>query len=301
MKALEKISPSQLFCILLLTHTAAGIIRPENGGCGAAALTAIILAEVVRFALALPIVIFAFRGESFYGAMNKRSRPLAIAAAILAVLLLLGYALSTIMNTAEFVQRNILAGASALLTVAMIAAFAVYLLFSGVQAAARAGVLFLVLAGVVTLTVMLASIPHFRTQQLLPQWQEDEFVSELTYRLMDGGEYLILAALLPHTNNRSHGAGKAALWLALCGTLAAVIICVFCRLTLGEFSAFAEYPFAAASSLADIALIKRLDGITCAVWALAGAFRTGLLLLSAWAAVKAILPQNAVAARKESA
>ena len=43
-----------------------------------------------------------------------------------------------------------------------------------------------------------------------------------------------------------------------------------------------EYPLAAAASLSDIVLFKRLDGITGAVWTLAAAFRCGMMLFSAF-------------------
>ena len=55
---------------------------------------------------------------------------------------------------------------------------------------------------------------------------------------------------------------------------------VFFGAVLGEYQSMTEYPLAAAASLSDIVLFKRLDGIASAVWLLAAAFRCGVMLFS---------------------
>ncbi|MDE7195272.1 MAG: hypothetical protein K2O14_15080, partial [Oscillospiraceae bacterium] len=52
-----------------------------------------------------------------------------------------------------------------------------------------------------------------------------------------------------------------------------------------EFYGMTEYPFYAAASLSDIALLKRLDGFGAALWALCAAFRTGLMMFAAWSVI----------------
>jgi len=46
---------------------------------------------------------------------------------------------------------------------------------------------------------------------------------------------------------------------------------------------------AAAGSLADVVLFKRLDGAACAVWSMASAFRMGVMLFAAWSVIGEVL------------
>ena len=61
----NSISTSQLFCVLLLCRLSAEIVYPRTvSGTAGEAILALIISEIVRFALALPVIIYSFKGIS---------------------------------------------------------------------------------------------------------------------------------------------------------------------------------------------------------------------------------------------
>lgn len=281
----HKISAAQLFCILLLMRISAELVYPTSGGFGGTGLAAALTAEVIRFVVALPVLIYSFRGRTFYYAIWRRNRFWGWASATGAAALLGGFTARTVIYSADFAQRILLTNTPKILLALLLVGFAVYAAVRGAEAIARAGALFLAAAAVITLLVILADIPYMQFDRELPDWTTGLFITDLIERLTRSGEYLVFAALLPYvreSGNAKSGtrSGAAGLWYALGGVLSAVLLCVFFGAVLGEYQSMTEYPLAAAASLSDIVLFKRLDGIASAVWLLAAAFRCGVMLFS---------------------
>lgn len=281
----HKISAAQLFCILMLMRISAEIVYPTSGGFGGTGLAAALTAEVIRFVVALPVLIYSFRGRAFYYAIWRRNRFWGWVSAIGAAALLGGFTARTVIYSADFAQRILLTNTPKILLALLLVGFAVYAAVRGAEAIARAGALFLAAAAVITLLVILADIPYMQFDRELPDWTTGLFITDLIERLTRSGEYLVFAALLPYvreSGNAKSGtrSGAAGLWYALGGVLSAVLLCVFFGAVLGEYQSMTEYPLAAAASLSDIVLFKRLDGIASAVWLLAAAFRCGVMLFS---------------------
>lgn len=281
----HKISAAQLFCILLLMRISAELVYPTSGGFGGTGLAAALTAEVIRFVVALPVLIYSFRGRAFYYAIWRRNRFWGWASATGAAALLGGFTVRTVIYSADFAQRILLTNTPKILLALLLVGFAVYAAVRGAEAIARAGALFLAAAAVITLLVILADIPYMQFDRELPDWTTGLFITDLIERLTRSGEYLVFAALLPYvreSGNAKSGtrSGAAGLWYALGGVLSAVLLCVFFGAVLGEYQSMTEYPLAAAASLSDIVLFKRLDGIASAVWLLAAAFRCGVMLFS---------------------
>ncbi len=290
MTAENKISPQQLFCVLLMSELSSEIVYPVSStGAGGEGVLAILLAELIRFALALPVIIYSFRGNAFYAAAYRRNRFFGWIAAVFAALLLVGAACRTLLYSAEFTQRTVIAGTSAAVIFVISAAFAVYAAVKGAEAMARTGVLFLVASGIITVAVMLADIPYMSFSEIRHYRTEyDGLFGDIVKRVLHGGDYLIFAALLPYVRAEKGSAGKTALFFSLFSTLGSILLFVFGIVSLREFYGHTEYPFAAAASLSDISLFKRLDGLGCAMWALCAALRAGLMLFGAYAAIKEI-------------
>lgn len=282
----HKISAAQLFCILLLTRLSGEMVFPASGGFGGTGIAEVLTAELVRFLLALPVLLYSFKGRAFYAAIWRKNRFFGWVSAIGAALLLAYFAIRTLIFSAEFVQRELLTGTSALLIALLMAGFTIYAAVKGCEAMARAGALFLVAAALITLLVILADIPYMDFTRDLPQQSTGLFLNDSAERLMRGGEYLIFAALLPYVRTDGKNAagthsGAAGLWFALASAVCGTGLCLFFSAVLGEYHSMAEYPIAAAASLADIVLFKRLDGITCAIWSLGAAFRAGAMTFAA--------------------
>lgn len=287
-KNLPQISAAQLFCMLMLSRLSAEIAFPLSGtGYGGETLIALVIAEVIRFLLALPLIIYSAKGNNFYRAAYKKNKFIGWASAVIAFLLLAGAAVKSLFHTAVFAQRSLLPKGSPIVLALIVAGFALYAAIMGAEALARSGTLFLVAAAIVTAAVMLADIPYMKFEAMdFPRSQYSGLIGDITERLLRGGDYLIFAALLPFVapkkEKRKLNACGASLFFALFSTLAGVLLCAFYCLTLREFYGMTEYPFYAAASLSDIALLKRLDGFGAALWALCAAFRTGLMLFAAW-------------------
>ena len=289
----HKISAAQLFCILLLMRISAEVVYPSKGGFGGTGLAAALTAELIRFLIALPVLICACKGGGFYSAAWRKNRFIGWAAAVGAALLLAGFVIRTAIYTSGFVQRNLLGKTPQWLIAILLAGFAVYAAVRGGEALARAGVLFLWAAAIVTVLLVLADIPYMKLSRELPAWSTSLFLTDVIDRFCRSGEYLVFAALLPYVrrsnNSEQKKLGAAGFCFAGASMLCSALFCVFFGAVLGEYYSMAEYPLAAAGSLADIVLFKRLDGAACAVWSLASAFRMGVMLFAGWSVIGEVL------------
>ena len=287
----NKISASQLFCILLLSRLSVEIVYPRTGSAAAVdAISALVISELVRFVLALPLIIYAYHGDNVHRAVYGKNRFFGWIGALAAAGLLVGASLRILFNSSVFAVKNLLIGGTMWAIFTVSAIFAIYSAAMGVEALARAGAIILIAAALVTVTSILADIPYMKvytsSQFLGGGGDFSAFLNEIFERILRGGDYLIFAALLPYVEKRKQdSAGKCALLFALFSTLAVVSLCVVNCLVLREMYGMTEYPFVAASSLSDIAFFKRLDGAAAAVWMLCAVFRGGLLLLAAERAI----------------
>lgn len=280
------ISKYQLFCILLLSRLSSEIVFPQTGGFSGTGFAALLTAEGIRLVLALPLFIYSARGRNVYASVAKKSRILSILMAFVAAFSAVFLAVRTVFYTAEYAQRTIITGMSAAVIAVFVAAFAAYMAVKGAEALSRAGVLFLVAAGIVTLAVVLSDISHMRMREISGADLSESFWYHVLEQLLRGGEYLIFAALLPFV--KEGGCGTMLLF-SLCSVVGVVLVGIFSMSVLGEFYGISEYPFTAAAQLSDITLFKRLDGFVAAIWTLGGAFRAGLLACAAYSSVSAVL------------
>ena len=291
-----KISAGQLFCALILSRTAIEIISQNSSSAPKEAILAIIITELIRFLLALPLIIFSFKHDNFHRHLYNKNKLIGWASAAFGALLLIGAAVKTLLHTISFAEKNLLIGTSSWLIFAIAAIFALYAAFSGIEAAARAGAIFLTAAGIVTAIVFLADIPYFTASEIWDVSDNRTLLSDVIYRFSNGGEYLLFAAFLPYINKkRTDSSGKAAMYFMLFSIIIPIVLCVLNFLVLREFYGLTEYPSAASASLSDIAMFKRLDGFFSAMWALCSALRCGLFLLAAvlvFAAVKRVSAQE---------
>ena len=280
---LPKISTAQLFCVLMLSRLSAEIVYPRSGaGCGAETLLAIIAAEVVRFLLGLPVIIYSCRHTRIYRSMCEKNRFFGLAGALGAGLLLAGAAVKTLWAVADFAGRSLARGTPVWLLGCFAAALAVYAAFSGAEALARSGALILAIAALVTLAVILADIPRMELNVDMPAPRRElsVFLEDVLERILRGGDYLIFAALLPYVRVKKVSAPAAATLFAFFSALAAVLLSGFYCLVLRELYGLVEFPLPAAASIADMGFFRRLDGGASAVWALGAALRAGLMLFS---------------------
>lgn len=285
-KKYPKISTSQLFCMLMVSRISSEIVYPRTAsGTALETVLALVISEIIRFFLALPLIIYSFNGSNIHRAAYNKNKLLGWLGALFAALLLIAASLRTMFNLSQFTVKNLLPGGAMWIVFALAAIFAVYSAVMGTEALARSGAIFLVVAVIVTLAVMIADIPYVNKESFesfANFGDNSSLIKDIFERVIRGGDYLIFAAMLPYVSrNRKSELGRTAALFAVFSTIAALIICTVNCLVLREMYGQTEFPFLAAASLSDISLFKRLDGFAAAVWSLCAAFRSGVLLLSA--------------------
>lgn len=273
--------------MLFLCRLSAEIVYPRTvSGTAWEGILALVIAEIVRFILALPVIVYSFKGTNIHRAVYKKNKFFGWCGALFAALLLVGAALRTLFNLSQFTVKNLLNGGAGWMIFVISAVFAVYAAVSGAEALARSGAIFLIAAALITVTVILADIPYMQTDGFSARGNFSTLLGDTFERVIRGGDYLIFAALLPYVGKKNKSSsGKAALWFALASLLGGLLITVTSCLVLRDMYGLCEYPHIAAASLADIAFFKRLDGASAAVWTLCAAFRSGAMLFAAGSAV----------------
>lgn len=281
-----KISASQLFCMMLVSRLSSEIVYPRTAaGTALEAVLALIISEVIRFLLALPLIVYSFGGNNVHRSVYNRNKVLGWLGAVFAALFLIAAALRTMLNISQFAVKSLLPGGVIWIVFALAAIFAVYSATMGTEALARSGAIFLIAAAVITVTVAVADIPFVNARSfdsLRSFGDGSALLGDIIERVMRGGDYLIFAAMLPYVSiKRTSELGRTGILFAFVSTVAAVAICLVNCIVLREIYGLTEYPFLAAASLSDISLFKRLDGFAAAIWGLCAAFRCGVMLLSA--------------------
>lgn len=300
-----KISPQQLFCVLMLSRLSAEMVYPRtSSGTASESALALLISEAVRFLLALPVIIYSFGGSNFHRAVWKKNRFFGWAGAIVAAILLVMAAAHTLFNTAQFSVKSIRNGGTLWILLIIAAAFAVYAAVMGVEALARSSSIVLIGAGIVTVAVLLCSIPQISAESFAAMDEEGDFanlLADVINRLMRGGDYLIFAALLPYVNTEKMTTrARCVLLFALFSAIASLGVLAMNCLVLRQVYGLCEYPILATASLADIVFFKRLDGILAAFWALSAAIRAGVMLVSAKCAVMTVFRAQNPAAKGEA-
>ena len=76
-KQYPNISPSQLFCVLILSRLSAEAVYPRTASATALeAILAVVIAEAVRFLLALPVIIYSWHGNNIHRAVYSKNKAL---------------------------------------------------------------------------------------------------------------------------------------------------------------------------------------------------------------------------------
>lgn len=281
----KKISVPQIFCLLVLTRISSEVVYPRTAATdAAAAICAAGLAEVIQLVLAVPAIVYSFRGNDFYGAVCRKNKFWGVVVGVTAALLMISSAIMAIVYSSEFTIKNLLTGGSMWVVFIITAAFAVYVAVEGAEAAARSGAIFLVISILVSITVVLADIPNmkFIDEKIAFDFELKSFIEEVIKDIPRGGDYLVFTAFLPYVAKKNmRSSGRCSLLFGLSAIIIVTGIALFNCFVLREFYGYVEYPFIAAASLSDIAFFKRLDGAAAAVWVLCAAFRAGVFLFCA--------------------
>ncbi|MBQ8614103.1 MAG: GerAB/ArcD/ProY family transporter [Ruminiclostridium sp.] len=246
--------------------------------------TVIVLSYLLLGVTLVPLYIAMERNG---GAVYK-SRTGAVAASL--YLILAG--ITTATRLQFYSSSTVLSAAPPWVIILFVSLVCLYGIFKGVPATLRTGVITAAGFLVLLITVIIGVSREIRPDYLYPALAErpSALLTEVLTEYSKNAEAVIFASLCPMIRTRR----RRSLLLALGLSLAALLLMTFLYNTvLGEYLNVTNFPFYALSSLSDISVLQRLDGIDVTVWTMTAVIKLTLIMLSVY-----VLAENAFNSRK---
>ena len=150
--------------------------------------------------------------------------------------------------------------------------FAVY---KGVEASTRMCTFTLVGFAVLLILILVTQFPAIRLNRLYPAFADDadKLIAEVMKEFSHNNEYIIFALLCGDIRKRS--ALSVPMYLGAAGLI--ILFMTFMYNTVfGRLVSRLDFPFYTLSSVSDMALLHRINGIDAMVWVMAGLLRLAL-------------------------
>lgn len=270
---MNKIGWGQLGIVLVISRifAEAANFPSDDINYGMQRFTVIILSYLLLGVLLAPIFLTA-RNEDKTLSLSKNK----IFSITLIIYLILA-AVSTMTRLQFYAASTIFDAAPPWLLILFVSAVCLYGLLKGVSAVARTGVIigggFLVLL----LTVIIGSFSDIRTEYLYPAITDNSetLIGDILSELSKNAEVAIFAALFTTVRKDS----VKSLYLYVPISLFTLILMTFLYNTiLGEYLDTTNFPFYTISSLSDITVFQRLDGIDVVVWLMTAIIKLSLII-----------------------
>lgn len=236
--------------------------------------TVTVLCFLLTAAVYLPLAVTVRRlgGGSPIDAVAGGSKVLSGFAGVLISGYLLICAAETGMRAFHYTAGTVFDQAPSYLFFFLTGAALLYSVYKGIEASSRTAVL--TAAGLVLLLVLMFAtlIPEIKPGRLYPAFTDDEdtlwreVMTEFSY----GSEYIVFALLCGNVRGKPERAIPIYLGLS-CGIM---LLMTFLYLTVfGRLASRLGFPFYSLSSIADITLLHRINGIDTMIWVAAGILR----------------------------
>ncbi len=252
-----------------------------SAGYGMQRFTVTVLSFLVLGAAYIPLLISLRRsgGSSPVAVIAGRSKLLSgFVGVIFSVLLLFCgaetglrshyYAAATVFDAAPSVYFCVLTGAALL--------FAVH---KGLEASTRTAVFVAAGLGVLMLLMFAALLPDIRLNRLYPSLADEpeRLLSDTAAEFSQNCELLIFAALCGRVSGKS---GRTVPLYLGASCLALLFMTFMYNTVFGRLTDLLSLPFYTLSSVSDITLLHRINGIDAMVWVMAGILRLTLAALA---------------------
>ena len=276
------ISFKQLAVLLVLSRffTDAFDFRAVETGYSMQRFTVLAVSSVILFLLYLPLIFVAakYPGESAFSLITRKSKALGWLCGLFISLWLLLNALSAIFSTGLYTTSTVLGEAPVFLLVLLPLAACTTAAWKGIQGSARSGLLFGAVFAAFILLMIFSVWDRFNWDWLYPAFLEEPelFLGQVLRQLGRNSEILCFAVLMEYVDKKP---AYTVFWYIPVLMLLQMIKLLLQMLVLGPFLDSATFPFYTISSLSDIVLFQRLDGINVAVWWLMCIVRVSLALL----------------------
>lgn len=281
---MNRISFKQLAVLFIVTRvcTEMIVIPGELIRYGADRFWAVLAAKPIVLLLFLPMLFFTarFKDEGLFPPAVRRGRAFGIAVGVPFIVVLFAITLETLIDLQLYISDVILDSMLFITGAAVISAAAFYGAIKGFSAISRSAIFALGIFAVLILLIGITCSDKADLKYLYPSFVRDGeyFLRAMLSEVSACGELLIFAVFCGRIVKKPR--------LAVYYYLAAVLVILegltlLYNLILGPYLTTVEYPLYYISSMSDIVLFQRLDGIDAVVWVLCGIIKLALLLAAA--------------------
>ncbi len=278
---MNKINSLQLAVTFIITRLSAEmlLIPGELIKYGPNRFYAILFAKVIVLLLYLPAVFITlrFKGDNFITATMRRSPLLAGFLGLLFTMGITCIIADTVINLQLYITDTLLHSLLLITGVIMIIFAGFYGAYKGVSAVSRTSVFALCFFILLIVLIIITMMPDMDMVYLYPSFIEDGeyFIQSMTAEVSCNSELLMFAVLCANVRQKPN---KTLYYLLAVFVLLEVINLIY-NLVLGPFLDALEYPLYVISSLSDIVIFQRLDGIDAIVWLFASIIKISMLLV----------------------
>ena len=280
---MNKIGWVQFSVILVISRifSEATTIPSSNIVYGMQRYSVILLSFILAFIAYIPLFITAKNnsGKCFLELTAERNRPTAIAFGIVYIVFLFYLMTETTVRLDYYATSTIFDAAPAIILLVFVAAACIYGTIKGIEAVTRTGIIISAGFFLLLLLVAIAVIPLVETEHLYPAFfdRPGEFFSEVIAEFSRNSEAVIFAVLCRRI--RKDGEKTVILYLSL--TCAVLLLMTFLYNTvLGEYLNEVNFPFYTLSSVSDISVLQRLNGLDVVVWLMAAIMKLSLFAIA---------------------
>ena len=243
---------------------------------------AIFIAKLSVLLLYLPLLLLTkkYEGDNFLTAALRRNRIYGIILGVLFTVTVMSVTVNSVLNLQLYITDTLLGELLLISGVSLIIGAALYGAVKGVSAVTRTAVF-----GTAVFTLLIALILITMSDKLDFSYIYSSFIEDGNYFFRAfvseescNSEILVFAVLCSNVESKPNKA--VYYYLAVIFVLLELVNLIY-NLVFGPYLNELEYPLYVISSLSDIVVFQRLDGIDAIVWLLCGIIKIALLFISA--------------------
>ena len=240
---------------------------------------AILLAKIVLLAVYLPVIFVSlkYKGDSVITAAVRRNKAFGVILGVIMTIIITAVGVQTILSLQKYVTDTLLSTIMAWSGITVITAAAVYGAVKGLSAVTRSAVF---AAAVFVLLIVLIAVTMWDKIEmgyLYPAFINDGeyFLKCSLSEISMNSEVLIFAVITDEIRRKPH---RTVLYYVPILLVLLEGLNLLYNLILGPYTSEVDYPLYIISSLSDIVIFQRLDGIDAVVWLMCGVIKMALLI-----------------------
>ncbi|MBP3855739.1 MAG: GerAB/ArcD/ProY family transporter [Ruminiclostridium sp.] len=279
----NKISAGSFAAVLALSRvfTEVSSLPWEHTEYGMQRFTAVILSFLLTGAVYIPAAaaIKHCGGESPITVIAGRSKLLSGFTGVLLSVFLLTAAAETGLRSHYYASVTVLDYAPPLYFCVTAGTALLFAVHKGLEASVRTGTIAAAIFVLLLVLIICALAGEFHTERLYPAFTDrpETLWSEVIKEFSRNSEFLIFAVLCGNVSSKA----LRTVPLYLGGSCLTILLMTFMYNTVfGHLTSRLMFPFYTLSSISDITLLHRLNGIDVTVWIMAGILKTALFSLS---------------------